>query len=466
LSHVVTEPAIDKPQFQNDVDQGSKNFLSPLKKLHPTKSHSALFALSKPTFFDHVDREIVDPFRSMDNFKDFLARIVDHLDFRVGVFGEYNDNIFLTPSDKTSDHILSLFQVLHIKYPMDTFYWEAMYGVNLNIYGQGDETTDTQNAYMRLSYLPFDELSFGVSDNFVKVGDSEIATSIGDQTVSAGFLTNNFRTDVEAEIWTNGFFEIFWNYEAIDFDENDFFIDRDVHTIDTRLKHQWHPLLSNHLGYRFTDVEFDETDLKDSNSHTLFYGLEAICPGILTLLGEVGFESKRFENTGGGIRVTTDTFSTGSLTIDPIDITVPFEERRKNDDNVVFSLGIESNLSKFNSVKLSYNHRTFVSSRSEFTQFLAKSFAVNATTYIDSKTILLTDLFLEFQSFDAKDSFDILFPDGDASTKIYSTGVTLRRLLTEQIFFDVGYSYTRRTTDFPGEGSNNSRFRFGGTVLF
>jgi len=442
--------------------------LKGFKKSQSGPSSPVLSALSQPTLFDHIDQEIIDPFRSGDNFENFLTRIANHMKYNVGLFGEYNDNIFLTPDDKESDFITSLNQSLAIEYPMDNFYLEAIYNVILNFYGQGDETADIQTANFNLSYYPFDVLSFGVSDQFVKVGDTNIASDIGDQTISAGYLSNNLRPEVEIELWENGFFQMFWNYEHIDFstEESSFFIDRDVHTLDVRLKHRWDTIISNYLGYRYMDVDFDNLTTKDSDSHILYYGLDYHVPGILTFFGEVGHESKEFDNTGGGLRVTSAGGTEGAITIDPFDIFIPFEPRREHDYNVNFLVGIQSNVSNFNAISLTYRSRLAVSSRSEFSQYLAKTFTVNSRHFIDSKTLLFPTLLLEVQSFDAKDSFDLLFPDGDATTKVFSTGLTLRRILKEWLFFDVGYFYSRRTTDFPGEANNVSRFRFGAEAIF
>jgi len=186
--------------------------------------------------------------------------------------------------------------------------------------------------------------------------------------------------------------------------------------------------------------------------------------------GEIGYESKEFKNTEGELILIspggTVPVRGGSITVFPFRIAIPFEERRNQDNNVNYLVGLESLLSRFNKISLTYNSHLVESSRTEFTQYLSKAFAANSRHYLNSKTILFFSSFLEFQAFDAKDSFDLFFADGDATTKIYSIGMTLRRLLTEWLYFDVGYTYVRRTTDFPGEASNNSRFRFGARATF
>jgi len=246
LAESQSEPERGSPVFSKTIPQ--------LEKSKSTQSNPSLSALSHNTFFDDFDQEVIDPFRSMDNFENFMARVFGHLEYSAALFGEYDDNIFLTPSDKESDFITSLYQYFLVQYPMDKFYLEALYAATLSFYGQADETLDTQQAGFTLSYYPFDKLSVGVTDRFVKVGDSDIATNIGDQVLRNGFITNNVRTQAEYEIWKNGVFQIFHNYERIDFSDG-LAINRDVHTLNALLKHYYTHLFSNTLGYRFKDVE-------------------------------------------------------------------------------------------------------------------------------------------------------------------------------------------------------------------
>ncbi len=425
-------------------------------------SASAHSVLSQGTFFDHLDQEIIDPFRSPNNFDNFFTRMLDHLDYKIGVFGEYDDNIFLTPSGKVSDHKVIVSQSFSVQYPMDKFYLELGYGVDLEYYTKMDELIDTQNASGRLSYYPFDKLSLGLSNQVQKVGDSAITTSIGDDTLGLGFLTNNTRVEAKYELWKNGFFETFYNLEHIDFDGEDsaLFINRNTHTVDFRLRHRFFPQFSNYFGYRLKDVVFDDFPLKDQESSIFFYGGDYEVPGWFTLFSEIGYESKEFKETGGSLTITsTDpTF--------PFSVTTPFEPRRDGDNNVNFLCGIESNLSRYNNISLTYNSKLNESSRPEFTQYLGKTFAVNSRTFLDNKTILFNSLFLEYQDFDDDDAFDLLFPAGGAKTKIYSSGVTLRRILNDWLSMDVGYTYTKRDTDFGGESSKNNRFRFGANATF
>jgi len=427
-----------------------------LEKLKSTELSPSLSALSHNTFFDDFHQEILDPFHSMDNLNNFFTRLVDYLDYKVGLYGEYDDNIFLTPSDKESDFKTVLNQSIEIEYPMDKFYFDLLYAANLDFYGQADETIDTQTVGVQLSYFPFNHLSVGVSDQLIKVGNSDIATSIGDQTLSLGYVTNNVRAELEYELWENGFFEIFYNNEHVDFSKDDVsvFINRNTNILDVRLKHRYSPIFSNYLGYRLKDVVFSEIGLKNQESSIFFYGLDYTLPGLLTFFGEVASESKSFKNRAGGVEIV------------PFGIIIPFDERRRQDNNVNYLVGIESNFSRFNNISLTYNSRLLESSRPEFSQYLAKTLAVNSRRFIDSKTIFFSSLFLEVQDFDSKDGFGVFFLDGDATTKVYASGFTLRRILNEWLYFDIGYTYVRRTTDFVGEGSNNSRFRFGARATF
>lgn len=415
-----------------------------------------LSVLSHHSFFDALDQEIIDPFRSAENFDNLLTRLADFLDYNVGLFGEYDDNVFLTPDGKVSDNKVVLNQSLQIRYPIDKFYFELLYAVNLDFFAKLDELVASQRVDFGLSYYPFEKLSLGISNQFSKVGDSRIATNVGDQTLTLGQVTNTIRSEFEYELWENGFFEFFWKYDYIHFSSDEIrqFINRDVHTLNARLRHRLIPTISNYLGYQFRDSAFRRFEGKDAEIHTLFYGVDYEVPGWLTFFGELGYESKRFKNTGG------------QVIIPDLGLILPFAERRSRDNNLNFLVGIKSNLSRFNAISLTYNSRLVDASRPEFTQYLGKTFALNSRYFIDNKTILFSSLFLEYQEFDSADVFDVLFAGGNADTMVYATGFTLRRIITDSVFFDIGYTYTDRDTDFTNESSNNSRFRFGARATF
>lgn len=222
------------------------------------KEVSALWRpISYSSFLVPAAFEWVNPFRSSGKTDDFLGNLQDHLEdhfgYGIGIYGVYDDNIFLTPRDKTSDYIMALRQTLYLEYPMDPFYWEASYGVNLNFYGQADETTDFQQVYTRLSYFPIDKISFGVSNYFQKIGDSDIGSATGDQVIRTGYIFNTARTEFEYELSERVFLKSSWNYDMFDFDFNSFFINRDEHSIDFQIKEYgyWNKSIDTYLGYRF-----------------------------------------------------------------------------------------------------------------------------------------------------------------------------------------------------------------------
>jgi len=394
LAESQSEPERGSPVFSKTIPQ--------LEKSNSTKTNPSLSALSHNTLFDDFDREVVDPFRSMDNFENFMTRLLDHLEYNIGLYGEYDDNIFLTPDNKSSDFITHLHQNILIQYPMDDFYLGLLYAANLSFYGKTDEMLDTQNVGFQLSYYPFNHLSVGVADVLVKVGETDVASNFGDRTIRSGYITNSVKTELEYEIWENGAFVMSWVYDLVDFsdDETNDAINRDAHTIDTRLRHRYSPVFSNHLGYRFKDVVYDEFAGKDQESHMLFYGMDYKIPRLVRFFGEIGYESKEFKNTEGEVVLTspggTARIPGGSVTVLPFRVTIPFEERRRQDNNVNFLVGFESILSRFNKISLVYNSRLNESSRSEFTQYLSRAFGANLRHYVDPKTILFFSLFTLF----------------------------------------------------------------------
>lgn len=448
----------EKPAAEAGVPVQLAQPLPKMPELKASPAIPSLSAMAHESLFEDLDKEVIDPFRSGENFDNFMTRLWHFMDYNIGIYGEWDDNIFLTDALKVSDWKTIINQSIEIKYPMDKFYLEALYAVNFDIYAKMDELVDTQNASGRLSYYPFDHLTLGVADSVTKVGASKVATNFGDQTLNLGYMTNTLTADAQYELWKNGFFEFTWNFDHIDFNNKNIerFINRDVHSLDTRLKHRFTPVFSNYFGHRYKDVQFYDFRLKDSQSNILYYGADYQFPGWCTLYGEIGYEQKSFEHNDGQL----------VLTVDELEIVLPFDKRRNQDGNANYRFAIESNFSRFNTIGLSYDSKIVESSRPEFTQYLSKIFAINSRTFLDNKTILFKSFYLEHQEFDDDDAMSALFPSGGTETDIYATGITLRRILNDWLYFDVGYTHIFRDTDFIGENNKNNRVRFGARATF
>ena len=259
----------------------------------------------------------------------------------------------------------------------------------------------------------------------------------------------------EYEVWHNGFVKAGWNFDYLDFDrdEVDFFIDRDVHDLDIRFRQILSPVLRGYVGYRYRDVAFDEFDIKDSESHIFFGGGEFKLAGCVNFFGEVGYEEREF--------------------VDNRDLIGPFlgipvagiSQRLKQ--NVNYRVGLETTFSRYSSLTAFYDDHLYESSRSEFTVFRGKTVGVTLKQYLSPETVAFLSYSSQFQEFDTDDStllFIFFFPNRD--TEVHSVNATLRRMLKPWLYLDVGYSYLKRVTDFPGEDSESHRIRAGVIASF
>lgn len=366
-------------------------------------------------------------------------------------FTEYNDNIFLTPSDLEEDVIQAVRQEIELEIPGEETFFFARFANTLPYYLEEDELVPSYDIETLFSYRPTDKLSLGVSNQFFKIDDSEVGTSLGDLVLSLGYWANTVRTEAKYEIFSNTDLAVAWTFDRFNYDEEEFavFIDRDVHDIDVRLNHSLSQIFDVYGGYRFRDVAFDDLDNKDSESHILFTGAKWKWNGVLSLFSEIGYEEREFQNNTD---LLTGTSVAGTA--------------RRHDDNLNYRIGLETNFSRFHTFSIYYDDRLYESSRSEFTHYQGKTVGLSLRSFLTQKTILFVDCLAQRQDFNGKDLIVSLFGSSGADTDVFRYAATLRRILTPWLHCDLGYVFIKRNTDFVDEDSDNHQIRFGFKIIF
>ncbi len=406
---------------------------------------AVLFLLCRPSVFS------AETNKKGALFPRWAQEMAKYFRYSLEYFTEYNDNIFLTPSDLEEDLIQSVRQEIQLEIPGEQTFFFARFANTLPYYQEEDELIPSYDIETLFSYRPMDRLSLGVSNQFFKIEDSEVGTSLGDSVLSLGYLTDTVRTEAKYELFKQTDLAVAWTFDHWNYDEEEFavFIDRDVHDIDVRLNHALSRILDIYGGYRFRDVTFDDLENKDSESHILFTGSKLKWNGLLSLFSEIGYEEREFQNN-------TD-FVTGT--------SVAGTARRHN-DNLNYRIGLETNFSRFHTFSLYYDDRLYESSRSEFTHYQGKTVGLNLRSFLTKKTILFFDFLMQRQDFNGKDTIVDLFGSSGADTDIFRYAATLRRLLTPWLHCDIGYIFTKRNTDFVDEESDNHQIRLGFKIIF
>lgn len=380
---------------------------------------------------------------------DWAKEVSKYVRYSLEVSFEYDDNIFLRPSGIEEDVIQAVRQEIELEIPGEETLFYARFANTLPYYIEEDELVADYDIETRFSYNPTDKLSLGISNQFFKIEDSEVGTSLGDLVLSLGYLTDILRTEAKYDLSEKTSLKFAWGFDHLDYDEDRVavFIDRDVHDIDVQLIHQIYPHLECVVGYRFRDVAFDDLDNKDSESNILYTGAKWKWAGLFTLFSEIGYEEREFQNNSDLIGAVPGT-------------------ARRHHNNVNYRIGVEANLSQYNTFSIYYDDRLYESSRSEYTNYQGKTVGLNLRHFLSEKTLLFFDFYGQRQDFESKDTLVSLFGTSDAKTDVYRYSTTLRRILNSWLHCDIGYIFTKRNTDFVDEDSNNHRFRVGFKAIF
>lgn len=360
----------------------------------------------------------------------FVKNLFKKIEFKTSVKYDFDDNIFLSDADESSDIINTLTQNVSLKIPEDPFYLEMDYTGNLSYYIQEGDSINNQTAKLILSYRPFDYISFGIADYFTKMFSKSITTSFGDRLLSRGYLQNIPVVDVKVEpIEKLTLDASYRNYYLDAVSTNDDYIDRGDDIFNFGVNYEIWPDLISSAGYEFQDVDFRNYFIKDAESHRAALGLTKKFD-VVNLTAEVGREYKDAENLHDG-------------------------------EETDCSLKVDTTYSVYNIVNFTYTfNRAVPSARTEYFQYFTNSAEVALRHLINPKTTVLTNIKYEKQVFEDTDAIQGQLQE-DRDTKIITFGTTLRRSLNDWLDFDLGYSLTRRSTDFVGESYTNNKITVG-----
>jgi hypothetical protein len=185
---------------------------------------------------------------------------------------EYNDNIFLSESDREHDFITTVFPKVELKYyPNKMLDLDLDYGLRFNIYSRNSELNDTnikeiQNIKFEAQARPVNRVFIDISDTYERVP-----------------------TDVRNPVAEGN---VFFNMT----DRNTYFISPYAELPVT-------PTVSSRIGYSFRNIWHRDDGLVDHDSHSAFISLnKRFSTKINGTLG-YDYEAYRPESTEGRVNV-------------------------------------------------------------------------------------------------------------------------------------------------------------------
>lgn len=142
------------------------------------------------------------------------------------------------------------------------------------------------------------------------------------------------------------------------------------------------------------------------------------------------------------------------------------DEANSDDHNVDQYVGFETTFSVYTKFKASYSHNyKHPSLRREYTQYASNLFKINLDHTLDPKTSILWNYSYEKQGFSSADILAGQTSEGK-KTDIQTIGLTLNRKLNPLLTLGLNYDYTKRDTEFVGEGYTDNRYTINLTARY
>ncbi len=363
-----------------------------------------------------------------------ITKFLHNIEYTSRVKLESDDNIFLTKNNKTSDVKTIFSQSLAYKKPADNSYFELNYTGNYSYYTEESLNLLSHNAGVLYSYRPFDEFSIGFRDDYSWLSDSKAVTTLGDRILGLGYIQNVPSLEMKYEFNPRAIFEAETYYQLLNVRNagNDDYIDnkrlgaKTKLTYDLTYQNEW----LGFVGTGFEQVKFPQTFEKSSNAARPFLGITKKFANIANVTQEIGFQTTRMDDNS-------------------------------DDVNTDFKTILETVFSIYTKLRLSFDvHAKTPSLRREYSQYDSNAVNLNLSRILDSKTTALLDYSFEKQHFNAPDHLAGQ-ADINKDTRIQNLGLTLSRKLKGWLTMECRYDYTKRDTNFAGEGYIDNKFSIG-----
>lgn len=394
-----------------------------------------LFLLLAVMTFAAYAAEPAKPTKENPALIQFLQNLFKRIEFTTAIKTEYDDNIFLTPTNEKSDVISTVTQGMCLKVPEDPFYLQLDYTGNLSYYwNQGDKLYDHLANFIA-SYRPTKNFSYGISNSFKKMINKKITTTLGDQLLSMGYTEDTPVFEMKyqpTEKLTIDYMYQHYYLRAARVDDN--FINRDDNVSNVAFTYDFYPDLAAFVGFNYRDANFPADTVKDGEIAKGFYGITKKFPGFCNVTVSAAHDSDQLLN--------------------------------RHDTNTEANLSVNSTFSAYTILNLAYHYNNRIpSARAEYSQYFDDAVELGLTQLLDLKTTLTATVGYERQHFYSSDVVGTN-PVVDKHTDIISLETLLKRKLNSWLDLDLTYNYSKRNTKFAAEGYTENRVGLGLVATF
>lgn len=365
-----------------------------------------------------------------------LEFIEEKLDFALGTYYEYDDNILFEETNEPWSLKTVLTPYVSYQQAWEDLYLSGSYNAEVSYFQNYNRWLFSHRANGQCTIDITDRWTIGVRNNFTETQQQRVWRGNANEILRLGFDINNLYGQTTYMLTDRITLAMDSGFDYIDFSDanEDIFIDRNLcygsASFSYRLLQRTYAIVRGvwrHLGFKH-----DQAVVKNFNSYQAVFELAHSFPRLFNVNGSIGYEWRDFYKT------------------------------RDRSGNPVVGANITSSFSRYTSFNVYYQMGLADSSRSEYRQYVRNIIGASFMHYVTPRSILNISGYYENLFFNSADKLnDSYLPPGTRKTELYSASVSFRQILTSWLSAECGYYYLKRDTDFEKEGYTDNRISAG-----
>lgn len=365
-----------------------------------------------------------------------LKFIEEKLDFALGAYYEYDDNILFEEANEAWSLKTVLTPYASYQQAWEDLYLSGSYNAEVSYFQNYNRWLLSQRATGQFTYDISEKWKIGVRNNFTETQQQRVWRGNANEILRLGFDINNLYGQTSYMLTDRITLAMDSGFDYIDFTDpnEDIFIDRSLcygsASFSYRLLQRTYAIVRGvwrHLGFRH-----DQAVVKNFNSYQAIFELSHSFPRLFNVNSSIGYEWREFYKTRG------------------------------RSGSPVIGANITSTFSRYISFNVYYSMGLADSSRSEYRQYVKNTIGGAFMYYVTPRSIINLSGYYENLFFNSADKLNETYlPPGTRKTDLYSASVFFRQILTKWLSAEVGYYYLKRDTDFEKEGYTENRLSAG-----